>query len=68
MYKEYFADSFGFTDDEIFIILEYENKEVRLDNVNNGMMSTGADLYNPWSINSFINDGIPHWYKNYKVG
>ena len=67
MYKENFADSFGFTEDEISIILQYCNKEVRLDDVkkwyNGYKAGNGIHLYNPWSINSFIDDGTleAHW-------
>lgn len=60
MHKE-FAD-LGFTEDEISILLQYNNKKDQLDDVrkwNNGFRAgKNLRLYNPWSINSFISDGI----------
>jgi hypothetical protein len=67
MYDKQFADCFGFTEDEISLLLQYNGKEGQLDDVRqwyNGYWA-GDDLrlYNPWSINSFIDDGTlrPHW-------
>jgi hypothetical protein len=61
MYMEKFADSFGFTEDEISTLLQYSDKKDQLDGVRqwyNGYKA-GKDihLYNPWSINSFIDEG-----------
>ncbi|PKY58937.1 DUF1703-domain-containing protein [Rhizophagus irregularis] len=67
MYKKEFANYFGFTEDEIFILLQHNSKESQLDGIRqwyNGYQ-TGNDLnlYNPWSINSFINKETleAHW-------
>ncbi|RIA99390.1 hypothetical protein C1645_811643 [Glomus cerebriforme] len=67
MYNKEFANYFGFTEDEIFILLQHNNKEGQLDGVrqwyNGYRAGNGLHLYNPWSINSFINKGTleAHW-------
>src|SRR5687767_7267770 len=68
MYMEKFADSFGFTEDEISILLQHNNnKEVRLDDVRQWYDGYRAGneihLYNPWSINSYLDEGTlkAHW-------
>ncbi|PKY57378.1 DUF1703-domain-containing protein [Rhizophagus irregularis] len=67
MHKKEFANYFGFTEDEIFILLQHNGKEGQLDDVrqwyNGYRAGNGLNLYNPWSINSFINEGTlkAHW-------
>ena len=67
MYMEKFAGSFGFTEDEISILLQYNDKKCQLDDVRqwyNGYLAGNyLYLYNPWSINTFISSGIlkAHW-------
>jgi len=67
MYMEKFADRFGFTEDEIYILLQHNNKEVQLKDVRQWYdgyrAGTDVHLYNPWSINSFIDGGDlkAHW-------
>ena len=67
MYMEKFADSFGFTEDEIFILFQHNNKDVQLEDVRQWYdgyrAGTDINLYNPCSINSFIDSGIlkAHW-------
>ena len=62
MHSEKFASYFGFTEDEIFILLQHNNKESQLDDVkqwyNGYWAGNNLHLYNPWSINSFISRGI----------
>ncbi|PKY54607.1 DUF1703-domain-containing protein [Rhizophagus irregularis] len=67
MHNQEYADKFGFTEDEVFIILQYYNKsqaeEVK-DWYDGYMASNGrVHLYNPWSINKFIstNHLEAHW-------
>src|SRR6266542_1483559 len=58
MHGQKYADKFGFTEDEVFIILQYYNKsqaEEIKDWYDGYMASNGRiHLYNPWSINKFI--------------
>jgi hypothetical protein len=67
MHDKKFADCFGITEDEISILLQYNDKEGQLDDIRQwyGGYRAGNDLhlYNPWSINSFICDGTlkAHW-------
>ncbi|CAB4482635.1 unnamed protein product [Rhizophagus irregularis] len=67
MHHEVFANYFGFTEDEIFILLQHNGKEDQLDGVrqwyNGYRAGNGLNLYNPWSIISFINEGTlkAHW-------
>ena len=67
MHDKKFADCFGFTEDEIFILLQHNNKEDQLDCVmqwyDGYMAGNNIHLYNPWSINSFIDGGDlkAHW-------
>jgi hypothetical protein len=68
MHNKQFADCFGFTEDEISILLQHSNKKDQLDDVrqwyNGYWAGNGLRLYNPWSINSFINDGA---FKTYWI-
>lgn len=67
MHNKKFADCFGFTEDEISILLQHNDKKCQLDGVRqwyNGYWAGNyLHLYNPWSINSFIDDGTlkAHW-------
>ena len=67
MYKENFADSFGFTEDEISVLLQCNKKKGQLNDVrkwyNGYLAGNNIHLYNPWSINSFIDEGTlkAHW-------
>jgi hypothetical protein len=67
MHNKKFADCFGFTEDEILILLQHNDKDDQLDDVGQWYdgYRAGNDihLYNPWSINSFIDDGTlkAHW-------
>ena len=63
-----YADKFGFTEEEVSIILQHYNKEDQLMGVKkwyDGYMASKGriHLYNPWSINKFIksNDLKAHW-------
>jgi hypothetical protein len=67
MHDQEYADKFGFTEEEILIILQHYNKsqveEVK-DWYDGYMASNGRiHLYNPWSINKFIstNNLEAHW-------
>lgn len=66
MHHKVFANYFGFTEDEIFILLQHNGKEDQLDGVkqwyNGYRTGNGLNLYNPWSINSFINEGTLEAY------
>jgi hypothetical protein len=67
MYNQEFASYFGFTEDEIFILLQYKDKIDKLDGIrqwyNGYQAGNDLHLYNPWSINSFLVKGIleAHW-------
>ena len=67
MHDKKFADCFGFTEDEVSILLQHNNKEDQLDGVmqwyDGYMAGNNIHLYNPWSINSFIDGGDlkAHW-------
>ncbi|CAG8710090.1 12373_t:CDS:2, partial [Rhizophagus irregularis] len=67
MHHEVFANYFGFTENEIFMLLQHNGKENQLDDVRqwyNGYRAENSlNLYNLWSINSFINEGNlkAHW-------
>ncbi|PKB97230.1 hypothetical protein RhiirA5_404274 [Rhizophagus irregularis] len=67
MHHEVFANYFGFTENGIFMLLQYNGKENQLDDVrqwyNRYRAGNSLNLYNLWSINSFINEGNlkAHW-------
>jgi hypothetical protein len=67
MHGKKFFNYFGFTEDEVSILLQYYDKVNQLEGVNqwyNGYRAgNNILLYNPWSINSFIDDGTleAHW-------
>src|SRR6266480_430457 len=67
MYEIWLAGSFGFTEDEISILLQHNNKKVQLDDVRKWYdgyrAGNGIHLYNPCSINSYIEKGTleTHW-------
>uniref|UniRef100_U9TZU7 AAA-ATPase-like domain-containing protein n=1 Tax=Rhizophagus irregularis (strain DAOM 181602 / DAOM 197198 / MUCL 43194) TaxID=747089 RepID=U9TZU7_RHIID len=67
MHHEVFANYFGFTENEIFMLLQHNGKENQLDDVrqwyNGYRAGNSLNLYNLWSINSFINEGNlkAHW-------
>lgn len=56
-----YADSFGFTEDEVFTALReygYENKKEEIKSWYDGFVfGTKRDIYNPWSILNFIDTG-----------
>jgi hypothetical protein len=59
MHDQEYADKFGFTEDEVSIILRYYDKENQLKEVKEWYDGYTASigsihLYNPWSINKFI--------------
>src|SRR4051794_26494396 len=59
MHEQEYADKFGFTEDEVSIILQHYNKKDQLKEVKewyDGYMASKGriHLYNPWSINKFI--------------
>ncbi|CAB4435954.1 unnamed protein product [Rhizophagus irregularis] len=59
MHNQEYADKFGFTEDEVFIILQYYNKS-QVEEVKDWYYSYMAlngriHLYNPWSINQHSN-------------
>ena len=67
MYVDKYATQFGFTEDEISILLQHYDKKERLNEVKEWYdgyrTGNGICLYNPWSINQFIETNIlkPHW-------
>src|SRR5436190_136028 len=68
MYDQEYADKFGFTEDDVSIILQYYSKKDRLKDIKewyDGYMASKGriHLYNPWSINKFIiTDNLKaHW-------
>jgi hypothetical protein len=67
MYVDKYATQFGFTKDEISILLQHCDKKNRLTEVKEWydgyMAGNGICLYNPWSINQFIDTNTldAHW-------
>lgn len=67
MHNKKFADCFGFTEDEIIILLQHNDKNDQLDDVRQWYDGYRArneiHLYNPWSINSYLDEGTleAHW-------
>ncbi|GBC05413.1 hypothetical protein RclHR1_06200018 [Rhizophagus clarus] len=67
MYVDKFATQFGFTEDEISILLQHYDKMERLNEVKEWYdgyrAGNGIYLYNPWSINQFIDTNTlkAHW-------
>ena len=67
MYMEKFADSFGFTETEVSILIQHNKKEGKLEDVKEWYdgYRAGNDihLFNPWSINSYLDEGTleAHW-------
>ena len=68
-----FADCFGFTEDEIFILLQHNHKDDQLVDVKHWYdgyrAGNGIYLYNPWSINSYLDEGTleAHWVDTGKL-
>ena len=58
MHEEKYADKYGFTEDEVSLIIQYHNLEPHLKEVKQwyGGYKAGncIHIYNPWSINSFV--------------
>ncbi|CAB4412680.1 unnamed protein product [Rhizophagus irregularis] len=67
MYVDKYATQFGFTEDEISILLQHCDKKERLNEVKEWYdgyrAGNGICLYNPWSINQFIDTNTldAHW-------
>ncbi|CAJ0830352.1 4211_t:CDS:2, partial [Entrophospora sp. SA101] len=67
MHEEKYADKFGFTEDEVSLIIQYHNLETHLKGVKQwyGGYEAGncIHIYNPWSINSFVIKKVfgPYW-------
>ncbi|RGB22823.1 hypothetical protein C1646_822395 [Rhizophagus diaphanus] len=67
MYVDKYATQFGFTEDEISIFLQHCGKKKRLNEVKEWYdgyrAGNGICLYNPWSINQFIDTNTleAHW-------
>jgi hypothetical protein len=68
-FSERFADSFGFTEDELLQIIEKQEVKTPFELIklwyDGYQIGKVSDIYNPWSIVSYvneINDGlIPYW-------
>ena len=57
--SSHYSDCFGFTEDEVKEILAYYGFSNKYDEVRewyDGYMFGGADIYNPWSILSYIDE------------
>ena len=58
MYEEEYADKFGFTENEVSVIIQHHNLEDHLEEIKQWYggyeAGNGIYIYNPWSINSFI--------------
>jgi hypothetical protein len=56
-----FADCFGFTESEVSILLQHNKKEGKLEDVKTWYdgYRAGNDIHlsNPWSINSYLDEG-----------
>ena len=67
MFKPGMSDKFGFTGNEVKVLLRHHNKTEKADNVkkwyNGYKAANGLRLYNPWSIIEFISSGSleAHW-------
>ena len=67
-----YADSFGFTEDEVKAMLTYYDLEAELPEVKrwyDGYLFNETEIYNPWSILKYVNDrkdkvtkfALPYW-------
>ncbi|CAG8681447.1 7669_t:CDS:2, partial [Paraglomus brasilianum] len=57
MYHKTFSDKFGFTEDDICIVLHYHGQDDKKNAVKewyNGYHAADHRLYNPWSILTFL--------------
>ncbi|KAF0425691.1 DUF1703-domain-containing protein [Gigaspora margarita] len=67
MYVDRYASHFGFTEDEVSILLQHYDKKEWLNEVKEWYggyrAGNGICLYNPWSINQFIDTNTlkSHW-------
>ena len=66
MHHKTYADKFGFTKDEVSILLQYLNQKDQLECIKDwydGYEATKIHLYNPWAILNFFHDGNlgRHW-------
>lgn len=61
MHSIKFADYFGFTENEVSILLQHDKKKGKLEDIKKWYdgYRTGNDinLFNPWSINSYLDEG-----------
>ena len=67
-----YADSFGFTEDEVKVMLAYYDLAAELPEVKrwyDGYLFNETEIYNPWSILKYVNDrkdkvtkfALPYW-------